>query len=180
MRLTLRTPTGLFPLGATTRFNNDIELPLPLTSPVLSADCSGDKLQEETSDSGRGCASRRTQRGSRPSTGQEVGEGLRVCVPAAARRQRRLPARLVRRGERPIPANLGEPRPIRRMSASLGLSPANLGPCRRRATLSGASTPPRSPSSKPPSSRAPQGLDLEAAAELASPPHESCLLWVNR
>uniref|UniRef100_A0A7S3WEL8 Piezo THU9 and anchor domain-containing protein n=2 Tax=Emiliania huxleyi TaxID=2903 RepID=A0A7S3WEL8_EMIHU len=101
VRLTLRTPTGLFPLGATTRFNNDIELPLPLTSPVLSADCSGDKLQEETSDRGRGCASRRTQRGSRPSTGQEVGEGLRVCVPAAARRQRRLPARLVRRGERP-------------------------------------------------------------------------------
>uniref|UniRef100_A0A7S3WFA5 Piezo THU9 and anchor domain-containing protein n=2 Tax=Emiliania huxleyi TaxID=2903 RepID=A0A7S3WFA5_EMIHU len=56
VRLTLRTPTGLFPLGATTRFNNDIELPLPLTSPVLSADCSGDKLQDRKSEKDCGYA----------------------------------------------------------------------------------------------------------------------------
>ena len=76
---------------------------------------------------------------------------------------------------RPISENLGQSRrqnrgqsgACRPASACLRLTSGL--PRRRRATLSGASTPPRSPSSKPPSSRAPQGLDLEAAAELASP-----------
>ena len=50
LRLTLRTPTGLFPLGTISRFNNDLDRPLSASSPVLAADCTAKQLQAKEND----------------------------------------------------------------------------------------------------------------------------------
>jgi len=52
LHLTVRTPSGSFPLGSISRFNNDLDQPLPPNAPVIASDCSAKQLQEKDN---RGC-----------------------------------------------------------------------------------------------------------------------------
>mmetsp|Transcript_27676 Transcript_27676/g.84449 ORF Transcript_27676/g.84449 Transcript_27676/m.84449 type:complete len:584 (-) Transcript_27676:579-2330(-) len=45
VRLTLRTPSGLFPLGTISRFNNDLERSISPDDSIISGECSAKQLQ---------------------------------------------------------------------------------------------------------------------------------------